>query len=52
LSDARLAIRLDVTRPQDAQEAAAKSGIEGWMESLAPEIAPFGIRTMLAYEGT
>ena len=24
--------------------AAAKFGIEGWMESLAPEIAPFGIR--------
>ena len=27
--------------------AAAKFGIEGWMESLAPEVAPFGIRTML-----
>lgn len=27
--------------------AAAKFGVEGWMESLAPEIAPFGIRTML-----
>jgi len=27
--------------------AAAKFGIEGWMESLAPEIAPFGIQTML-----
>jgi NAD(P)-dependent dehydrogenase (short-subunit alcohol dehydrogenase family) len=27
--------------------AAAKFGIEGWMESLTPEIAPFGIRTML-----
>jgi NAD(P)-dependent dehydrogenase (short-subunit alcohol dehydrogenase family) len=24
--------------------AAAKFGVEGWMESLAPEIAPFGIR--------
>ena len=27
--------------------AAAKFGIEGWMESLTPEIATFGIRTML-----
>src|SRR4029079_14891693 len=27
--------------------AASKFGLEGWMESLAPEIAPFGIRTML-----
>src|SRR5882672_3212385 len=27
--------------------AAAKFGIEGWMESLTPEIALFGIRTML-----
>ena len=25
--------------------AAAKFGVEGWMESLTPEIAPFGIRT-------
>jgi NAD(P)-dependent dehydrogenase (short-subunit alcohol dehydrogenase family) len=31
--------------------AAAKSGVEGWMESLAPEIAPFGIRTMLVEPG-
>lgn len=31
--------------------AAAKFGIEGWMESLAPEIAPFGIRTMLVEPG-
>jgi NAD(P)-dependent dehydrogenase (short-subunit alcohol dehydrogenase family) len=31
--------------------AAAKFGIEGWMESLAPEIAPFGIRTMLFEPG-
>jgi len=27
--------------------AAAKFGVEGWMESLTPEVAPFGIRTML-----
>ncbi len=31
--------------------AAAKFGIEGWIESLAPEIAPFGIRTMLVEPG-
>jgi NAD(P)-dependent dehydrogenase (short-subunit alcohol dehydrogenase family) len=31
--------------------AAAKSGIEGWMDSLTPEIAPFGIRTMLVEPG-
>src|SRR2546421_1363198 len=31
--------------------AAAKFGIEGWMESLAPEIMPFGIRTMLVEPG-
>jgi len=31
--------------------AAAKFGVEGWMESLAPEIAPFGIRTMQVEPG-
>ena len=31
--------------------ATAKFGVEGWMESLAPEIAPFGIRTMLVEPG-
>lgn len=31
--------------------AAAKFGIEGWMESLAPEIAPFGICTMIVEPG-
>ena len=31
--------------------AAAKFGVEGWMESLAPEIAPFCIRTMLVEPG-
>jgi NAD(P)-dependent dehydrogenase (short-subunit alcohol dehydrogenase family) len=31
--------------------AASKFGLEGWMESLAPEIAPFGIRIMLVEPG-
>ena len=31
--------------------AVAKFGIEGWIESLAPEVAPFGIRTMLVEPG-
>jgi len=31
--------------------AASKFGIEGWMESLAPEVAPFGIQTMLVEPG-
>ena len=31
--------------------AASKFGMEGWMESLTPEVAPFGIRTMLVEPG-
>jgi NAD(P)-dependent dehydrogenase (short-subunit alcohol dehydrogenase family) len=31
--------------------AAAKFAVEGWMESLTPEVAPFGIRTMLVEPG-
>jgi len=31
--------------------AAAKFGLEGWAESLTPELAPFGIRTMLVEPG-
>ena len=31
--------------------AVAKFGLEGWMESLAPEVAPYGIRTMLVEPG-
>jgi NAD(P)-dependent dehydrogenase (short-subunit alcohol dehydrogenase family) len=31
--------------------AAAKFGLEGWMESLTPEVAPYGIRTMLVEPG-
>jgi NAD(P)-dependent dehydrogenase (short-subunit alcohol dehydrogenase family) len=31
--------------------ATSKFGVEGWMESLTPEVAPFGIRTMLVEPG-
>ena len=31
--------------------AASKFGVEGWIESLTPEVAPFGIRTMLVEPG-
>ena len=31
--------------------AASKFGVEGWMESLALEVAPFGIRAMLVEPG-
>jgi len=31
--------------------AAAKFGVEGWFESLTPEVAPFGIRTLLVEPG-
>lgn len=31
--------------------AASKFGVEGWAESLAPEVAPFGIRVMLVEPG-
>jgi NAD(P)-dependent dehydrogenase (short-subunit alcohol dehydrogenase family) len=31
--------------------AASKFGVEGWIESLAPEIATFGIKTMLVEPG-
>ncbi len=31
--------------------SAAKFGIEGWIESLAPEVAPFGIHTMVVEPG-
>ena len=30
---------------------ASKFGVEGWMESLTPEVAPFGIHTMLVEPG-
>ena len=31
--------------------AASKFGVEGWIESLTPEVAPFGVRTMLVEPG-
>jgi NAD(P)-dependent dehydrogenase (short-subunit alcohol dehydrogenase family) len=31
--------------------AASKFAIEGWMESLSPEVAPFGIRTTVVEPG-
>ena len=31
--------------------AAAKFGMEGWMESLSPELEPYGIRTMIVEPG-
>jgi NAD(P)-dependent dehydrogenase (short-subunit alcohol dehydrogenase family) len=31
--------------------AASKFGMEGWMESLAPEVEPLGIRTMIVEPG-
>ncbi len=31
--------------------SASKFGVEGWIESLTPEVAPFGIRTMLVEPG-
>ena len=31
--------------------SASKFGVEGWIESLTPEVAPFGIRTMIVEPG-
>jgi NAD(P)-dependent dehydrogenase (short-subunit alcohol dehydrogenase family) len=35
----------------NAAYAASKFGLEGWMESLAPEVAPFGIHTTIVNPG-
>jgi len=40
-----------VGQPFVSAYSASKFGIEGWMESLAPEVEPFGIRTMLVEPG-
>src|SRR5580692_10699348 len=32
--------------------SASKFGVDGWMESLAPEVAPFGIRTTVVNPGS
>lgn len=32
--------------------SASKFGIEGWIEAMTPEVAPFGIRTMLVEPGS
>jgi NAD(P)-dependent dehydrogenase (short-subunit alcohol dehydrogenase family) len=31
--------------------AASKFGVEGWIESLTPEVSPFGVRTMVVEPG-
>jgi NAD(P)-dependent dehydrogenase (short-subunit alcohol dehydrogenase family) len=45
-----LAVGLDVTDPAAAESAVAAT-VEGFMEGLGPEIAPFGIKTMLVEPG-
>jgi NAD(P)-dependent dehydrogenase (short-subunit alcohol dehydrogenase family) len=37
--------------PYTAAYAASKFAVEGWMESLAPEIAPFGVQTTVVNPG-
>ena len=38
-------------KPFCSAYAAGKFGVEGWAEALAPEIAPFGLRTLLVEPG-
>jgi NAD(P)-dependent dehydrogenase (short-subunit alcohol dehydrogenase family) len=37
--------------PFTSAYAASKFGVEGWMESLTPEVEPFGVRTMIVEPG-
>ena len=37
--------------PFTSAYVASKFAVEGWMESLTPEVAPFGIRTMIVNPG-
>ena len=46
-STAGIASRVEFT----SAYAASKFGVEGFMEALAPEVAPFGIKTMLVEPG-
>jgi NAD(P)-dependent dehydrogenase (short-subunit alcohol dehydrogenase family) len=51
-----LVVTISSTAGISAQEfvsayAASKFAVEGWIESLTPEVAPFGIRTMLVEPG-
>jgi NAD(P)-dependent dehydrogenase (short-subunit alcohol dehydrogenase family) len=53
---AGLIIQISSTAGISGQEfvsayAASKFGVEGWIESLTPEVAPFGVRTMLVEPG-
>src|SRR2546426_409310 len=47
LDDLRV-VKLDVTSGADAE---SKFGLEGWMESLRPEVEPFGIHTTIVNPG-
>jgi NAD(P)-dependent dehydrogenase (short-subunit alcohol dehydrogenase family) len=40
-----------VGQPFCTAYAASKFGVEGWIESMTPEVTPFGIRTMLVEPG-
>jgi len=57
-ADDLLAVTLDITNRQDAEAAvqgsayaASKFAVEGWMESLQPEVEPFGIATTIVEPG-
>jgi NAD(P)-dependent dehydrogenase (short-subunit alcohol dehydrogenase family) len=42
---------VNVPHPMFAPYAATKWGLEGWAEALAMELAPFGVRVMIAQPG-